>query len=1079
MLAIETRFLLDHDQRGRPPVLRGIDRLTGRPVAIKQGNESDEILREEFATGLSLSVPGVVETLDLTTAIAHGGQPKLARPALIQGWVEGDPWPTSKRPWREILGRLASLLANLAEIHRRGWLHLDLTPNNLKVRGEQVTILDLGHARRPSQASRIARLHGTRAYIAPELLRQIDGVPLQEEKIVYSADIWQVGVLVFQSLTGVSPEERPEDTSIRWSADLDVALRGEPAAVILHWNEFLGRCLSDTPAHRYPNAEWALSALNALFSTRFLPHPPRFDIGAFRPRWISLLLRRLGRSTRRAPCCHFHCWGPPGSGRSSLLRTVAGALRLHGWRLAWWEIPAGESAPHLLGDVDRNNHSPLLILCDVETTHRAPPPLADWEKARGSSRLLLLSTGDTPLREDTGGWLQRSVPVPRVPPASAARWLRRHGLLGHTPLLHGGHPLLLQSEAAQPDLALEERVATWIADRQGVPRHRLSLEAARWLITAAAPRSSPHHEYEPWRHLLSSPGVAAVLARELPPEERLRLDYDHPLRERHCAWQTTRCVLLHAELGDRLRAHRRFRRQIAALRHADKPAAEWEWIRCGIDQGILSLAAWGRRLRLSRRFNRSATAQAHEKQQALAALPTSSAIVWQLRCRRLATLGLLPLDDLWKEAAAHPLLERHGSTSMSFLLLHRIPWGVAPLLSSRECCRQIATLLNDSGLSTDNPLVEAKELLLTVCHPHGASSLSQEALDGGRRTIRALLRKAIHWHRAGQMRWAVFFSQLATRLAANQGSPRLAFSLAIRQLNFALLDNPWESLNTELINLCSLAPALRLESAQRWLKFTKEQAHALEKAGNYPEAATFHSALGIAYLRSGDVMKAQAHLTRVLAARPPHLATPAIFNLTTAALYRGQIERAESTLREFEQLLSRLGADLDRDHGFQVQRASIELANNQPERALKRTSRILNGDDNRQTDVIFDAWQITIRCYLATSNWSGLAATLKAAPHRPPHIPNTDVDRVLALLWAVRGHARLGQLQRSTPELVELHRSASVSEFAEAAHFSARAELMEEQGNRNAATRFRTFADQRFDRLGWGYPVRSNSALKA
>ena len=106
------------------------------------------------------------------------------------------------------LGRIrsiaAQLLAGLAAIHRAGLVHADLKSDNVLVEataeGDRVTIIDFGLARplATSAARGADRLvSGTPEYMAPE---QVRGEPLTA-----AADLYGVGVILYELLTGTTP----------------------------------------------------------------------------------------------------------------------------------------------------------------------------------------------------------------------------------------------------------------------------------------------------------------------------------------------------------------------------------------------------------------------------------------------------------------------------------------------------------------------------------------------------------------------------------------------------------------------------------------------------------------------------------------------------------------------------------------------------------------------------------------------------------------------------------------------------------------------------------------------------------
>jgi len=138
---------------------------------------------------------------------------------------------------RDALRTAAALLAKVAGavafLHRRGILHRDLKPSNIllaSMEDRQPLVCDFGLAGRLDEACpESPRAVGTPAYAAPE---QLQGGPLTP-----AADIWSLGAVLYELLTGRPPSRGRNDL-------VDEGL----GSICL-------RCLRREPAVRYPAAE--------------------------------------------------------------------------------------------------------------------------------------------------------------------------------------------------------------------------------------------------------------------------------------------------------------------------------------------------------------------------------------------------------------------------------------------------------------------------------------------------------------------------------------------------------------------------------------------------------------------------------------------------------------------------------------------------------------------------------------------------------------------------------------------------------------------------------------------------------
>ena len=174
-------------------------------------------------------------------------------------------------PLDDALRIAGEMTRGLAKAHDRGIVHRDIKPANVMVTTDGlVKILDFGIAKlTDTTATQTVGAIGTVAYMSPE---QAFG-----EIVDHRTDLWSLGVVLYEMLTGVRPFRGPGDKAVlvaALSADPDSvhALRPDiPPSV----DAVIRRALSKRAQDRYANAAELLAALQAC-GARTLP----FERGA-------------------------------------------------------------------------------------------------------------------------------------------------------------------------------------------------------------------------------------------------------------------------------------------------------------------------------------------------------------------------------------------------------------------------------------------------------------------------------------------------------------------------------------------------------------------------------------------------------------------------------------------------------------------------------------------------------------------------------------------------------------------------------------------------------------------------------
>jgi serine/threonine-protein kinase len=164
----------------------------------------------------------------------------------------------------------------LAHAHARGVVHRDLKSANVMIAGDVgAKVLDFGIARRHTRAdvdatTRAARpqqrdndFAGTLAYMAPECLQ---GAVADER-----SDIWSLGILIYEMLTGQQPFRGRTSFEVT-SAILRDSAPPLPPHVPQGLQNIVRRCLQKEPSDRYQRSGEVVAALDAAaLQTPFKP----------------------------------------------------------------------------------------------------------------------------------------------------------------------------------------------------------------------------------------------------------------------------------------------------------------------------------------------------------------------------------------------------------------------------------------------------------------------------------------------------------------------------------------------------------------------------------------------------------------------------------------------------------------------------------------------------------------------------------------------------------------------------------------------------------------------------------------
>lgn len=287
------------------------DRRTGVKYALKvlaqnsSQPEIDALIREAMAlSGL--------EGLGVPRVIRFGRMPGAGRPYMVRELIDGVSLDELIQRPNEDVRRMLDVLVRAAEqltvVHRAGLLHGDVKPANImRADSGEVTFVDLGLAAVWREGG--TPVEGlTPRYAAPELLM---GRPL-----TVRAEVYALGVILADLLELAQP----------------LQFQPLPIAAL---EPIVERATADEPAERQPSADEFASALRSALGERL--GEPGHNAAVFWPivGMEPTVLSLLKEIANIEPGGTLRVVGPPGSGRSALLRRTAWSLGIDGERVVY------------------------------------------------------------------------------------------------------------------------------------------------------------------------------------------------------------------------------------------------------------------------------------------------------------------------------------------------------------------------------------------------------------------------------------------------------------------------------------------------------------------------------------------------------------------------------------------------------------------------------------------------------------------------------------------------------------------------------------------------------------------------
>jgi serine/threonine-protein kinase len=246
---------------GMGVVYKALDLKLERTVALKflphdltvSARDKASLLREARAAS-ALDHPNIGVIHEIAESEDH-------QVFIVMGYYEGETLAQKLSrgiiPTRESLDLAIQIARGLCAAHTRSIVHRDIKPSNIIITRDNIAkIVDFGLARVVASISSTQSISstGTLPYMAPE---QILGEPIDQR-----ADLWAVGVILVQMISGSHPFVRPNPGAMTFAIlnQPPTGLDAVPTTV----QPILYRALAKKPESRYSTAEEMLRDLEAV-----------------------------------------------------------------------------------------------------------------------------------------------------------------------------------------------------------------------------------------------------------------------------------------------------------------------------------------------------------------------------------------------------------------------------------------------------------------------------------------------------------------------------------------------------------------------------------------------------------------------------------------------------------------------------------------------------------------------------------------------------------------------------------------------------------------------------------------------
>lgn len=243
-------------QGGMGIVYKARDTKLNRTVAIKFLPAIVGITEEEKARFINEAQSASALDHPNICTIHAIEETKDGRLFIVMAYYDGKPLnkliEERPLPLPAVVDYALQIASGLGKAHDKEITHRDLKPANILITGEdKIKIIDFGLAKAAGQAmlTKTGTTLGTYPYMSPE--------QAQGERADYRSDIWSLGVLMYEMVTGRRPFKSEYESALVYSIlnedpEPVTALR---SGVPMELERIISKCLEKVPGNRYQRTD--------------------------------------------------------------------------------------------------------------------------------------------------------------------------------------------------------------------------------------------------------------------------------------------------------------------------------------------------------------------------------------------------------------------------------------------------------------------------------------------------------------------------------------------------------------------------------------------------------------------------------------------------------------------------------------------------------------------------------------------------------------------------------------------------------------------------------------------------------